>query len=403
VESGDGASTRERHADAFALFAETHQPQLWAAGAWERERAELFAEFDNIREAFDWMVESGASERALDLLLGIDVLWAAYTSPRDGLEWMQRALGASNPTPEARARALAQAARLAFLAGDPAVADALAAESTVVADAAGTDVPSVAVGTRGFVAAFDDDDARAFPLFERYLELARVEGAVFDISLALSNLAQSSSALGDQEAAIEYAEESMRVAQEGVADSTLSPHYWTGLLALSDAYRVTDPARARECLEQCYTISHDWMVRGTTNFVGASSLRFGQFEAWSGNARAAGVHLRQALAIYSQFGGNYGIAAALEGLAFVVAHFDGAEPGARILGAADRIRAAIGAKGRHADIEGREATIASLTEALGTDKLERLRGEGKTLATDDAIALALAETDFLDVEAERDA
>jgi hypothetical protein len=190
----------------------------------------------------------------------------------------------------------------------------------------------------------------------------------------------------------------MRVAQEAIAASTLSPHYWNGMLALSDAYRVTDPARARECLEQCYTISHDWMVWGTTNWSGASTLRFGQFEAWSGNARAAGAHLRQALATYSQFGSNYGIAAALEGLAFVVAHFDGAEPGARILGAADRIRAAIGAKGRHADVEGRAAAIASLTEMLGTDKLERLRGEGKRLATDDAIALALAETDSLKTE-----
>ncbi|MCJ7437005.1 MAG: adenylate/guanylate cyclase domain-containing protein, partial [Acidimicrobiia bacterium] len=173
VESGDAASARERHAATFIAFTERHQPQLWDGGTWERERAELFADFDNIREAFDWMVESGAAERALDLFLGIDVIWAAYTSPRDGLEQMQRALGASNLTPKARARALAQAARLAFLAGDPAVADALAVESTAVADAAGIDVPAIAMGTRGFVAMYDDDDARALPLLQEYLELAR--------------------------------------------------------------------------------------------------------------------------------------------------------------------------------------------------------------------------------------
>jgi tetratricopeptide (TPR) repeat protein len=251
---------------------------------------------------------------------------------------------------------------------------------------------------------YDDDDASAMPQLERYLELARAEDDSTEIVLALSTLAQSSSALGDQRRAIDFGEDAMRIAQEASVASNQSPfYYWTGLLAVSDAYRVTDPARARECLEQCYTISTDGSWSVMTNFNGAPALRLGQFEAGCDEWRAAGAHLREALSVYSSFGGNYGIAAALEGLAGVVAAFDRAEPGARMLGAADRIRGAINAKGRHPDVEARTAAIASLTEALGTDELERLRAEGKAVAGDDAIALALAETAFLETDAASDA
>jgi hypothetical protein len=73
-----------------------------------------------------------------------------------------------------------------------------------------------------------------------------------------------------------------------------------------------------------------------------------------------------------------------------------------MLGAADRIRGAMGAKGRHVDVEACAAAIASLTDVLGTDTLGHLRAEGRALSGDDAIALALAETDFLETQAPPD-
>jgi tetratricopeptide (TPR) repeat protein len=102
----------------------------------------------------------------------------------------------------------------------------------------------------------------------------------------------------------------------------------------------------------------------------------------------------ESLALSREVGDKPGIAHGLEGLASTALE-PGAAPavgawGARLLGAADALRAAIGAPLPPTDQAPVERTVVSLRAALGDDAYEAAWAEGQALTLEEAVALAAA-------------
>ena len=90
-ESGEAESLRERHLDYFLHFAQAAEPKL--RGAEQLEWLErLETEHDNLRTALAWSLESGRSDRALELAGTLYYFWLQRGNFSEGQKWVGEAL-----------------------------------------------------------------------------------------------------------------------------------------------------------------------------------------------------------------------------------------------------------------------------------------------------------------------
>ncbi len=80
----------------------------------------LEREFANLRAAFDWALESGTGTQALELAAGVFPFWLVHGQEAEGIEWLEAALGSTEPLEPtvARAQALWACGSLASRQGD---------------------------------------------------------------------------------------------------------------------------------------------------------------------------------------------------------------------------------------------------------------------------------------------
>jgi len=104
--SGDADALRERHARWYlALAAGARKGLRGRTGpAW---RAQLTAEWENLRAALDWFVDSGDAEAALSLTEGVAWLWFLRNEPHEAVRWLSEALGVPDGVTPARSAAAA--------------------------------------------------------------------------------------------------------------------------------------------------------------------------------------------------------------------------------------------------------------------------------------------------------
>ena len=107
----DEQEWRGRHEAYFRALAERAESALRGPeqGAW---LAALEAEHDNLRAALDWALQTEQTEMALRLAGALGRFWHTRGYLREGLEWLQRGLGAVR-----RASCGARRARAASAAG----------------------------------------------------------------------------------------------------------------------------------------------------------------------------------------------------------------------------------------------------------------------------------------------
>lgn len=112
-ESGEGGELRRRHAEYFTRLAEaTETEHLGPAQAPLREQ--FRTEWDNIRAALSWAVESGETERGLQLAGALTIVWLDQNVAVEGEGWFRTLFESSAPVHDAvRAKALATASMVA--------------------------------------------------------------------------------------------------------------------------------------------------------------------------------------------------------------------------------------------------------------------------------------------------
>jgi len=214
--NGEADSLAARHAAHFLALAEEAEPQLWRAGQ-ERWFRRLDQDHDNLRAALSWALARPDPETAMRLAGALGAYWEGRGHVGEACRWLDAALAAGPASPSARARALMAKSRLVLLV--------------------------------------QDDAARARPLLEEGLALARDTGEARLLVVTLSHLGVALRELGEHDRADELFEESVQLARRQ-ADP------WALALALNNrgsdlADRQTDLDRARAMLEESLALRRD--------------------------------------------------------------------------------------------------------------------------------------------------
>jgi tetratricopeptide (TPR) repeat protein len=344
-EADDVAELARGHAEFFARLAEEAEPQL-AAVAQETWLGRLDAERQNFRTALRWTIDTGEAVLALRLAGAHWRAWQVRGDLVEGRSWLREVL-AIEPRghPELRTKALWGAAWLAVHQADYGEAERLTDELLVIErrldDPIGT---RNALTVRGMVAMGRGRYAAAIPPLRECVEICRALGPSWHLATSLLNLAQPTMHVGDlagAEALLHEAHELYR----GLGDR----HFG---------------ARSVEYL------AHAALLAGHTELAQslfASSLRE-----------------------FDEIGERGGIAEALAGLSAVGAARGEAVHAARIAGAAEAIREPLGARPLPFEQAITERFLREGREQVGEDAWSNAWNDGRAMALDRAIELALA-------------
>jgi non-specific serine/threonine protein kinase len=348
AESGEEAATRERHAACFAALAGQAGPAV--LGRDQRARLEqLGREHDNIREALRWSLSGGSIQVELGARLAAAFWWSWFLlgQPAEGRRWLEALLEQPQlraPSVE-RGRLLVGLGAMAYLQGDTAAEDRAAAELSPILDLD-----------------FDDDELRGRALFGMSaVALRRGEHAAAR-AYAMAGINAATRA-GDR------FYETMLFDLLGVATAA------GGDLSTARAL-LEDNLERRRRLENPYSVAEG---------LG----RVGQVAFLQGEMDTARARWADSLAIYRDTGERWGTARCLEAFAALAAERGDAVRAARIAGAAEAVREALG-RLTHADESGiYAARVSAARAAVDSAAWEAAWQEGRSLDLDAAAALAL--------------
>ena len=368
-DAGESESIRERHLACFLALAQEAEPHL--TGQEQQSWLDrLDAEHDNLRAALDWSLndqdEGGRqkdepglpyavhpssiilhpSELGLRLAGAVWRFWYVRGYFGEGRRRLSLALDRPCAKDERSARAKAQtgAGTLAALQGDFAAARALHEESLALRHEIG-DMPGIAnsLANLGSVANIEGDYDAARALFEQCLSIRRAVNDRPGIALLLNNLGSVAYVEGDYPAARAFYEESLTIKRE-----------------LGDRYGI------------------------------AQSLGgLGELAHHEGDFLAARALHEESLAMKHGLGYRLGIAESLESLGELAWSIELPERAARLWGAAESLRKAIGSP--HLPAWGAEYDLecAAIREALGEAAFDSAFSEGRAMTLKQAVEYAL--------------
>jgi predicted ATPase/class 3 adenylate cyclase len=342
-ETGDGEGLRQRHAAYFLELAELAKPELqaWSSSVWFDR---LQAEHDNIRAALGDALEHGRADVALRLGGAVWLFWFLRGFFSEGRRWLESALAAGTESdPHLRLDPLWGAGLLALWQGDVERGRAAAAE--LLALAAATDsswARAIGVSIAGIAASKCGDWDQAAQLHADTAQLARELGDPWLLSISVLNLGDVALNRGEYERALELFEDSL--------------------------------ATGRERQDQ------DLSVRAFVN-LGLTRLMLGDVQ------RARSL-LRDSLVAAREIGHVDGFILGFVGLGAAYVREDPARA-ARLLGRADVLSEEAASSLQQFEGRVRNETEAELRTRLGEDAYESDYAEGRALALEDALALAL--------------
>ena len=382
IERGDVDDVRRRHALHCLALVELAEPEL--AG---REQAEWLRRLDeeagNVRAALVWSLDADI-ETGLRIAGALFRFWSIRGQLREARSWLDQAVSRSAGAPAAvRAAAL-------FALGYTALGQGDYGESTVrfeesldlyraLADASGT---AMCLAQLGWLFTARGQLERGAALSQESLELANELGARRTASLALSNLGDAAFAGADWERASDLYSEALGLRRELgdtriVADAVLK-------LSRTEILRGDHGAAsglAEEGLELARTLGDAW-----TTSVALASVAFAELAAE--DAQNAEGHLSEALGSARKRGDKRLAAECLHGLAAVAALRGEHVRAARLWGAAEALREAIGAAASPLESRLLESQGAVTRAALGATAFEAECEAGRRLGFDQAVPYA---------------
>ncbi len=349
LESGEAETARRHHASFFLTLAEEVEPKINGAdrGAW---LAYLEAEHDNLRAALRWSAETGEAETGLRLAGALWQFWFHRGYGSEARGWLEGALGraesaGASARTVARAKALTGAGTMAWEQGDRAAARSQLEESVSL-----------------------------------WRELEDEQG----LALALQLLSVEMLSHGEHAVARSLAEESVAMFQRmetdafGLAISLAA----LGIIVVSQG----DYAPGSSLLEESIAISReagdDWALSLPLRNLAVAAFKQGDYD------RAA-VLLEESLIVLRDLGEKQFITRSLDYLA-AVASVQGAHARvARLFGAGEALRGAVGASVLpfyRADYErGVDAARAGLDEQSFAEAWAR----GRAMTLEEAVGYAL--------------
>jgi predicted ATPase/DNA-binding SARP family transcriptional activator len=282
--SGEAEATRDRHLEFFLRFAEAAEPKLRGAEQLEwLERVE--SEHDNLRTALAWALESGKSDRALQLAGALAYFWELRGYVSEGQRWLDDALALTQRQQSGKAAV-----------GETRAGQALRARALY------------AVGMFRFFMLSDLAAARR--MVEEGLRLWRELGDKWWTAKALALVGLMLAFEGDIQTVRARQEEGVALARE-IADPWLLA---VCLIRLGDSLKGTDAAAARLLLEEGVAIARS---AGDKSVLSDGLRELGPLYFLEGDFTAAARVTEEALAEARAIGSTMYVFLALCQLVFV--------------------------------------------------------------------------------------
>ena len=342
-ERGEANRLHRRHAEQVRDLAERSAQALRAGQPSSEVYARLEADLDNIRAALRW-ADTAAPELMLQIGGLLKLFWRVRGHLDEGRRWLESALAhnGSEATP-GRARALEAAGALAQRRGEYASAKASWQEGLEIWRSLGNDEGVArALGDLASVFDLEGDAEHAIPLYEESADLLRTLELDYELGTVVSNL--------------------------GVC--------LTGEGRLDEAARLHE-----EAIEHCRASGRDEQLV-------ISLFNLGRVSMFQDRHDEAAERFAQALDAARELGYREMIAYCLKGSGEVMAARGELEPAARLLGAADRLFAELGAHVEAGEQATYEETVAELKRGLGDEAYRSAHAEGQALTRAESLALA---------------
>ena len=136
----------------------------------------------------------------------------------------------------------------------------------------------------------------------------------------------------------------------------------------------------------CRELGDLWALAINLKGLGLVAFRQGDLER-------ATAHLKESIAVQRDIGENWFVSLAVEGLCRVLTAQGQHTRAARLMGAGEALREAVGASVLPFYVDDHDRARATLQAALGPETFNVLSSEGRAMTRDRAIAYALAEVD----------
>jgi non-specific serine/threonine protein kinase len=391
-ESGEAETTKRAHAEYFLVLAEEAEPMLWGPEdvAW-LDRLER--EHDNMRAALSWSIKHDEDELALKLGGALRWFWNMAGYHKEGRSWLEAALGKEGPaSSEARIKALAGVGWLAGDQGDLDRAQSAAEEGLELSTKAGvrSDFGADFKNLMGEVAIIRGDNQRAARLIEEGLALYQEAGDKLGIAWSLGNLANVSANRGDHERAKQLYEEGITLARQ------LGGAHPLGAYLISSGYTLLlegDLERAMALNEEAADLLRKQGRRDALQYaldnLGWAMLLRGEYD------KANALH-KESLALCHDLGDKMIASESLEGLACTAGAKGDAEWAARLFGAAEVLREAVGYQQAPRDRSLREPYLEASRSRLAEAAWEKAFMEGRTMGMEEAVEYALSKEEEAD-------
>jgi predicted ATPase/class 3 adenylate cyclase len=395
--SGEEEVVQRQHLQFFLTLAEQYEGHDvgWFARMEE--------EHDNLRAALAGAVQRGETEAALRFGSALWRFWYPRGYCSEGRERLTELLrwapggrepagdegkdaarerggaiaaGATGPCglPELRARLLRQTGRLAWFQGDYPEARSLLEESIALCRALGkTDELAAPLNALGELARTQGNYQSARDLFEEGLALMRAVGDKAGIAWALEALGEVAYEQGDPAAAA-LLEESLVLFEETKDRGGIA----CALSYLGETARTHgDLKSARGFLERSLEIRRE---EGYTSVIAGLLGYLAAVTADEGDLDAARSLYLESLAIRRELGDRRGVAVCLEGLVGIIVRSEaGKERAARLLGAAEALREALGAPLPPVHRAEYQRNVAAVRAALDEQALAAAWDEGRAM------------------------
>ncbi len=345
--SDEEAAVCCEHAACFLALTEAIEPTI---NTTERARclSLLDDEHDNLRGALRWSADSGDVETELGLCYALFWFWFHRGYWSEGRAWFRDALerSAGEGRTKGRGRAMAYDGMLAWIMGDHPAALARLSESAAIHREAGDP-----------------------------LDLARA------LRFLMMELIPSDPA------------EARRAAEEGVAIYRENPRHRfdlavtlasAGIVVLVQGDHTAARAYFEESIALCRELRDNWALALPLRNLGITAFRQGDYEE-------AASHLKESLSVMRDLREKWFLSRSLESLAQVLCAQGWHDRAARLFGAGEAMREAVGASIMTAYRGDYDRSVVAARAALGDQSFRAAWAEGRSMTADQAIADALAE------------
>jgi tetratricopeptide (TPR) repeat protein len=384
--TGEMATIQARYFTYFLDWAKTAESHLVGTeiAAWLEQ---FETEKENLRAALAWVLAEGNPESGLQMVAALWWYWYTCGYFSEGRVWLAQALARDETAApgEARAKALSGAGVLAWNQGDYEAARSLYEESLAIKRASGDQLAiSAQLNNLGNLAMDEGDYELARHYHEESLDIKRDLGDEPGIAISLGNLGIVAYKQGDYETARAFYEESLAIKRKLVDKRGIS--ITVGNLG-SVLFEQGDYRSAHTLLQESLALKRElgdkWGIAAVLSNLGSVALG-------EGHTKAARLFLEESLMIRRELGDRWSLADSLQGFATLAFQEGQLERAARLWGAAEATRQAIGAPLAAGECARRDRYMTVVRQQLGPEAMAAAWNEGQKLAGEEVVTYALA-------------